>query len=263
VAENLTAYTTKNSDYVAWIASESAYREAQARAATAASAVVYAEGEFDKYRSAVEAGEASYSEIIAPMAAEKADLLEEQSMIAQIVELISGMAQPAATKAMKAQNLAQINAKVTKLANDKKMPATMQQQALKIKKMTTSLEEVSASTIADAMQILDDMAEEITTRVTAIDSATLAADNNLAADKAAKLKWEVDVVTLSNTKDDEESKANMATLTRNDLAGKYTVSEGAYNDQADTYESDHAQFTEEIAGVNQIVAVIQTLVDSC
>ena len=87
------------------------------------------------------------------------------------------------------------------------------------------------------------MSEEITTRVSAIDTATTAADQNLAADKAEKLKWQVDVVNLSNEADKETA--------------------AAYNDQADNYEDDMAQYAEEIEGVNQIVDVIQQLVDSC
>ena len=46
------------------------------------------------------------------MESEKADLVAQQAMIGQIVELISGMAQPTATKAVKAAKLAQIKAKV-------------------------------------------------------------------------------------------------------------------------------------------------------
>lgn len=53
----------------------------------------YAQGEFDKYDTAVTAGEASYAETIAPMAAEKEDLVMQQSMIEEIVKLISEMAQ--------------------------------------------------------------------------------------------------------------------------------------------------------------------------
>jgi len=173
------------------------------------------------------------------------------------------MAQPTATKATKAASLAQIKAKVTKLTSDKKMPATMHAQALKIKQMTTALAEVSAATIADAMEILDDMSEEITTRVTAIDAATATADANLAADKADKLKWEVDVVELSNTADAEGSTANTADLKRQSLAGIYTVKNNAFQDQVAHYHQDVSQFTTEIEGVGSIVKVIQTLVDSC
>ena len=137
VAENHTLFTEKAAAYTAWMDSESAYREAEARMTTAKSAVEYAQGEFDKYRTAVDAGEASYASTIAPMAAEKADLEMQQDMIAEIVKLITGMAQPSATKAVRAANLAQIEAKVSELSADKKMPKAMQQQALKIKKMTT------------------------------------------------------------------------------------------------------------------------------
>jgi uncharacterized protein (UPF0147 family) len=262
-AENVTLYTEKAAAYTAWMDSESAYREAEARMTTAKSAVEYAQGEFDKYRTAVEAGEASYASTIAPMATEKADLEMQQDMIAEIVKLITGMAQPSATKATRAANLAQIEAKVSELSADKKMPKAMQQQALKIKKMTTALEEVSAATIANAMEILNEMADEITARVTAIDAATAEADKNLADDKAKKLKWQEDVVNLSNTADEEEAAANTADLARQQLSGVNKVKESAYVDQADSYDSDIAQYTEEITGVNQIVSVIQTLVDSC
>ena len=112
-------------------------------------------------------------------------------------------------------------------------------------------------------QILNDMSEEITTRVSAIDTATTAADQNLAADKAEKLKWQVDVVNLSNEADKETAAANAADLVREQLAGVNSVKEAAYNDQADNYEDDMAQYAEEIEGVNQIVDVIQQLVDSC
>merc|ERR1719263_1604163 len=176
-SQNATTFSEKASAYTAWIDSESAYREALAKKDTALSAVTYAQGKFDEYSTAVTAGEASYAETIAPMAAEKEDLVKQQEMIAEIVKLISGMAQPTATKAIKASNLAQINAKVAELSADKKMPASMQKQALKIKKMTTALQEVSA--------------EEITARVEAIDKATQEADQNHANDKALKLKWQV------------------------------------------------------------------------
>ena len=122
---------------------------------------------------------------------------------------------------------------------------------------------VSAATIANAMEILNEMADEITARVTAIDAATSEADKNLAADKAKKLKWQEDVVNLSNTADEEEAAANTADLARQQLSGINKVKEAAYVDQADTYESDISQYTTEIAGVSQIVTVIQTLVDSC
>merc|ERR1712216_92669 len=125
VQQNLTTHTEKAAAYTAWIDSESAYREALNKKETAASAVEYAQGQFDKYDTAVTAGEASYAETIAPMAEEKEDLTKQQEMIAEIVKLISGMAQPTATKAIKASNLAQINAKVAELSADKKMPVSM------------------------------------------------------------------------------------------------------------------------------------------
>merc|ERR1719263_2364432 len=249
VQQNLTTHTEKAAAYTAWIDSESAYREALNKKETAESAVEYAQGQFDKYDTAVTAGEASYAETIAPMAEEKEDLTKQQEMIAEIVKLISGMAQPTATKAIKASNLAQINAKVAELSADKKMP--------------TALQEVSAETIANAMSILNEMSEEITARVEAIDKATEEADQNLANDKALKLKWQVDVVDLSNKKDEETAAANTADLHRNQLDGLYKVKEAAYDDQADDYESDIEQFTTEIAGVNQIVGVIQQLVEAC
>merc|ERR1719263_2238341 len=249
VQQNLTTHTEKAAAYTAWIDSESAYREALNKKETAESAVEYAQGQFDKYDTAVTAGEASYAETIAPMAEEKEDLTKQQEMIAEIVKLISGMAQPTATKAIKASNLAQINAKVAELSADKKMP--------------TALQEVSAETIANAMSILNEMSEEITARVEAIDKATQEADQNLANDKALKLKWQVDVVDLSNKKDEETAAANTADLHRNQLDGLYKVKEAAYDDQADDYESDIEQFTTEIAGVNQIVGVIQQLVEAC
>jgi len=100
-------------------------------------------------------------------------------------------------------------------------------------------------------------------RISAIDAATTEADANLAADKASKLKWQVDVVELSNTADSERSSANTADLARQNLAGIYRVKENAYEDQAESYDEDMAQFSEEITGVTQIVAVIQTLLDAC
>ena len=83
------------------------------------------------------------------------------------------------------------------------------------------------------------------------------------ADKAEKLKWQGDVVNLSNEADKETAAANAADLVREQLAGVNSVKEAAYNDQADNYEDDMAQYAEEIEGVNQIVDVIQQLVDSC
>jgi len=176
---------------------------------------------------------------------------------------MGGMAQPAATKATRASSLAQIKAKVSKLVSDKKMPATVKAQALKMQKMTTALQEVSAATIANAMQILDDMSTEITDRVAAIDKSTAQADANIAKDKASKLEWEVKVVELANTADAEASTANTADLQRNKLEGISDVKAAAFADQADNYHEDVAQFTEEITGVGSIVKVIQTLVDNC
>jgi hypothetical protein len=261
--QNKTTYSEKASSYTSWLNSESSYREAEARLETAESAVTYAQGEFDKYSTAVTAGEAAYAETIAPMAAEKTDLQEQENMIGEIMELINGMAAPASTKAQKQAKLAQISSKIKKLAADKKMPASLQAQAKKMTKITTSLTSLSASTVADAMQILEDMKSAITARISAIDAATTEADANLAADKASKLKWQVDVVELSNTADSERSSANTADLARQSLAGIYRVKENAYEDQAESYDEDMAQFSEEITGVTQIVAVIQTLLDAC
>merc|ERR1712216_794316 len=70
VQQNLTTFTEKAAAYTAWIDSESAYREALNKKETAESAVEYARGQFDKYDTAVTAGEASYAETIAPMAGE-------------------------------------------------------------------------------------------------------------------------------------------------------------------------------------------------
>jgi len=56
-SENATTYTEYKSSYTAYIDSESAYREAMARKKTAEEAVTYAQGEYDKYSTAVDAGE--------------------------------------------------------------------------------------------------------------------------------------------------------------------------------------------------------------
>merc|ERR1712205_219719 len=80
VQQNLTTHTEKAAAYTAWIDSESAYREALNKKETAESAVEYAQGQFDKYDTAVTAGEASYAETIAPMAEEKEDLTKQQEM---------------------------------------------------------------------------------------------------------------------------------------------------------------------------------------
>merc|ERR1712205_96930 len=80
VQQNLTTHTEKAAAYTAWIDSESAYREALNKKETAPSAVEYAQGQFDKYDTAVTAGEASYAETIAPMAEEKEDLTKQQEM---------------------------------------------------------------------------------------------------------------------------------------------------------------------------------------
>lgn len=263
VAEYTTTSAEKDSSYTAHIESSSQYYEALERKTSAKKALTFAQGELDKYTTAVSAGKTSYAETIAPMTTEKADLELQQTMIGQIVTLISGMAQPTATKATRASSLAQIKAKVSKLVSDDKMPATVKAQALKMKKMTTALQEVSAATIANAMQILDDMSTEITDRVAAIDKSTAQADANIAKDKASKLKWEVDVVELANTADAEASTANTADLQRNKLEGISDVKAAAFADQADNYHEDVDQFTEEIAGVGSIVTVIQTLVDNC
>jgi len=262
-SENATTYTEYKSSYTAYIDSESAYREAMARKKTAEEAVTYAQGEYDKYSTAVDAGEKAYSETIAPMVTEKADLLSESEMITEVMALIQGMTSPAATKAQKMAKLAQISAKINRIVNDKKLPASLRAQALKMTKITTSLADVSASTIAEAMQILQGMKDAIEARILAIDSAVTEADQNLAADKANKLKYQIDIVTLSDTSDRENSNANTADLDRERLAGVYKVKENAYSDQADDYADDMAQFEAEITGVAQIVAVIQSLVDAC
>ena len=69
-------------------------------------------------------------------------------------------------------------------------------------------QDVSASTIAEAMEILQGMKDAIEARLLAIDAAIKEADDNLAADKANKLKYQIDIVTLSNTADKEKSNAN-------------------------------------------------------
>jgi hypothetical protein len=56
-AENATTYSEYHSSYTAYIDSESAFREAVARKTTAEQAVTYAQGEYDKYSTAVDAGE--------------------------------------------------------------------------------------------------------------------------------------------------------------------------------------------------------------
>jgi hypothetical protein len=58
------------------------------------------------------------------------------------------------------------------------------------------------------MEILQGMKDAIEARLLAIDAAIKEADDNLAADKANKLKYQIDIVTLSNTADKEKSNAN-------------------------------------------------------
>jgi len=227
--------------------------------------VTYAQGEYDKYSTAVDAGEKAYQETILPMSSEKEDLIAESEMITEIMKLIQDMTNKAdvTTKAQQMAKLALISSKINRIINDKKLPASLHAQALKMTQITSSLEDVSASTIAEAMEILQGMKDAIEARLLAIDAAIKEADDNLAADKANKLKYQIDIVTLSNTADKEKSNANTADLEREQLAGVYKVKQTAYADQADDYDEDMAQFSAEIAGVTQIVAVIQTLVDAC
>jgi uncharacterized protein (UPF0147 family) len=205
----------------------------------------------------------AYQDTIVPMSSEREDLVSESEMITEIMKLIQDMTNKAATKAQQMAKLAQISSKINRIINDKKLPASLRAQALKMTQITSSLEEVSASTIAEAMEILQGMKDAIEARLLAIDAAIKEADDNLAADKANKLKYQIDIVTLSNTADKEKSNANTADLEREQLAGVYKVKQTAYADQADDYDDDMAQFSAEIAGVTQIVAVIQTLVDAC
>jgi hypothetical protein len=82
----------------------------------------------------------AYQDTIVPMSSEREDLVSESEMITEIMKLIQDMTNKAATKAQQMAKLAQISSKINRIINDKKLPASLRAQALKMTQITSSLE---------------------------------------------------------------------------------------------------------------------------
>jgi hypothetical protein len=188
------------------LVSEAAYRSAASAHESAEKAEEYAKGQFDKFNSAVAAGQTEYDSTVPGLEIEKDDLITQQPILEQVKTLVANMATSVAAKG-KVVSLKQLPA-IKKLAAAIYEPKRFKDKALKgkILALRTSLAETGTSSTMNGMvTILDEIMSSMSARVTEIDATLAQMSTDLATNKASQGEWREKLVDLGDDKDKAEN----------------------------------------------------------
>eukprot|EP00282_Hemiselmis_andersenii_P032024 CAMPEP_0169459582 /NCGR_PEP_ID=MMETSP1042-20121227/18029_1 /TAXON_ID=464988 /ORGANISM="Hemiselmis andersenii, Strain CCMP1180" /LENGTH=436 /DNA_ID=CAMNT_0009572013 /DNA_START=14 /DNA_END=1324 /DNA_ORIENTATION=+ len=259
-ASDASALEKKNDALAKWLDGESAYRLAQEKVITANEGAKFAREQYEKYAATVKDTKARVTKMEASYPGEKADLMAERGLIVEVMRLLGimdavplsdeskaagGVAVPAESPAPAAAadaekkvvgkpskaDLAVVKAKVSELA--KKAIKVGGKQVAEVQKLTSSL--ASFAETNEVKTILLDMIKEIDTRLKVLDSAYAKAQEELKGHEAALVKYETQLVDLSNAADKATQEADRLGLTRQSLAADKKSSGEAYVDEHAAY----------------------------
>eukprot|EP00286_Rhodomonas_abbreviata_P023548 CAMPEP_0181311678 /NCGR_PEP_ID=MMETSP1101-20121128/13273_1 /TAXON_ID=46948 /ORGANISM="Rhodomonas abbreviata, Strain Caron Lab Isolate" /LENGTH=443 /DNA_ID=CAMNT_0023418441 /DNA_START=8 /DNA_END=1336 /DNA_ORIENTATION=- len=267
IALNTQLETDKNNSYNAWLQSEATFRNAQSTKKSADDAATYARGELQKYTAAVEAAKTHLQNNVEPLAQEETALGVQKAMIGSITEMVKGLS-TTATASQQSDLLRQVKANIANLkASSASLPAGSDKQLAQLEATSQALEEsdsaIDPATLAEALKILAELTTSIDTRLTEIKTATTQANTELSTNEAAKHKWQIDVVELSNQADKQNSDMQSADLQRSHLEGVYAVKKKVYEDDATSFAVDNAQYTSELAAISTVISKVQEIITAC
>jgi hypothetical protein len=263
-AEDKKLETAFNTAYEAFLVSEAAYRSAASAHESAEKAEEYAKGQFDKFNSAVAAGQTEYDSTVPGLEIEKDDLITQQPILEQVKTLVANMATSVAAKG-KVVSLKQLPA-IKKLAAAIYEPKRFKDKALKgkILALRTSLAETGTSSTMNGMvTILDEIISSMSARVTEIDATLAQMSTDLATNKASQGEWREKLVDLGDDKDKAENTKTTTDLERNVLSGKQQSASEAYQDYHAGFVDQAAELKSQLRAIATIGAKINEAIASC
>lgn len=254
-ATNAAKLEAKNAAMQAWLDTESKYRLMEEKAAQAKEGVKYASDKYEKWSEAVAATQTRYDSLSADFAKEKVAIDQEKATLTSIISLLS---QLSPKDAEDAATLKVITAKVALL--QKIATQAKQQNLISLvdqKLQPAHLEKLVATN--EITSLIQGMVAELDQRLATSSAGLASAAEELAAHKEKLLKYQQDVVDLSNAADKARNEAIQANIERETLAGTKVSSEEDYAAESASYGLTYAPVEQEYIIIKTVVAKVEAI----
>jgi len=215
------AYEAKIAALTAWLDSESAYRLMAEKVKEAKEGAKFARAQYEKMAETVKVTQERVNTMIAQYGEEQADLDSERELIKEIMRLLGiledqplddksraagGYMKPSSSARASPVALQEIKKRVAqlrqRLAHNGREAARMQQLDAISSKLASYAE------TDEIKKILTDLLKDIDQRASVIQGTLDAAQKELAQHKEKLIKYETDLVDLSNAADKAQQKAD-------------------------------------------------------
>lgn len=256
------AYDAKMNALRAWLDGESTYRLEVEKQQEANEGAAFARSEYEKWDATVKATKERLAAMNAKYPKEKADIVLERELIKTIMRLIGIMDdQPLdeagkaaggymAAKKADAQALKELQAKVAEL----KLQAA-KGGAIQLRQVNILQQKLASFAESDAVKdLLMGMLKDLQTREDIIDKSLADTQDQLKEHEKQLIKYEQEVVDLSNAADKAKQMADAKDLQRHKLDGDKINS-------AEEYDNEHAAYQIVAPPAERSIFIIQVIMD--
>jgi len=256
------AYDAKQAALRAWLDGESTYRLEIEKQQEAEEGAKFARAEYEKWMATVTATKARLESMEKTYPKEMQSIADERELLKTILRLLGIMDdQPAddvskaaggyvAEKARSASTLKQLKAKVAEL----KLQAA-KGGAIQLRQVNLLQSKLASFAESDAVKdLIMGMLKDLETREDIITKSLAATKTELKSHEDHLIKYEQEVVDLSNAADKAKQKADAKDLQRQKLDGDKINS-------AETYENEHAEYVIIAPPAERSIFILQVIMD--
>ena len=257
------AWDAKQAALRAWLDGESTYRLEVEKQKEATEGAAFARSEYEKWSATVKRTKERIEKMEKDYPVEKAGIASERELIKTILRLLGIMDdQPldaasaaaggfvAANKARSAQTLKTLKAKVAEL----KLEAS-KGGAIQLRQVNILQSKLASFAESDAVKdLLMGMLKDLETRESVIDKALEDTKAELTSHEDKLIKYEQEVVDLSNAADKAKQRADAKDLQRQNLDGNKINTD-------ETYNNEHAEFQIISPPAERSIFIIQVIMD--
>jgi hypothetical protein len=257
------AYDAKMAALRAWLDGESTYRLEVEKQKEAEEGAAFARAEYEKWDATVKQTKERLEKMQTDYPKEKESIANERELIKTILRLLGIMEDVpldetsknaggyvASEKARSAATLKQLKAKVAEL----KIQAA-KGGAIQLRQVNILQQKLASFAESDAVKdLLMGMLKDLETRDDVIDKSLADTEAELKSHEKNLIKYEKEVVDLSNAADKAKQKAETKDLQRNTLNGNKINSE-------ESYDNEHAEFEIVAPPADKSIFIIQVIMD--
>jgi hypothetical protein len=257
------AYDAKMAALRAWLDGESTYRLEVEKQKEAEEGAAFARAEYEKWDATVKQTKERLEKMQADYPKEKESIATERELIKTILRLLGIMEDVpldetsknaggyvASEKARSAATLKQLKAKVAEL----KIQAA-KGGAIQLRQVNILQQKLASFAESDAVKdLLMGMLKDLETREDVIDKSLADTEAELKSHEEKLIKYEKEVVDLSNAADKAKQRAETKDLQRQTLNGNKINSE-------ESYDNEHAEFEIVAPPAEKSIFIIQVIMD--